>query len=76
MSATNRGEKNWHVMGDYQIQKKPTETEVPEYDVAFTAIHSDPYGHTKNPSKYHVEAKVNSEGLIVELNMSKFSAAN
>lgn len=76
MSATNRGEKNWHVMGDYQIQKKPTETEVPEYDVTFTAIHSDPYGHTKNPSKYHVEAKVNSEGLIVEMNMSKFSAAN
>ena len=62
---------NWRVMGDYKIAKKPTETDEAEYDVKFTVVQEDGSEAQKNPSKYFVETKVNSEGLIVEMNMSR-----
>lgn len=61
----------WRVMGDYKIEKKPTETDEAEYAVKFTVVQEENDEAQKNPSKYFVETKVNSEGLIVELNMSR-----
>ena len=72
MRQANASGKNWRVMGDYKIEKRPTETEQIEYDVKFTVVREDSQNPSNNnPSKYLVEAKVNSEGLIVEMNMTK-----
>lgn len=61
----------WRVMGDYKIEKKPTETDEAEYAMKFTVVQEGEAETQKNPSKYFVETKVNSEGLIVELNLSR-----
>lgn len=69
--------QNWHIMGDYQIEKKDVGSDQFEYAVQFTTIQNVDYapnGQSPTPtgqSKYRVTARLTNDGRICEFNMTK-----
>lgn len=62
---------NWHIIDDFQIEKKEVGNEEYEFAVTFpaTEIVEKQTGNTEN--KYRIKARVNPDGKICEFNMSK-----
>ena len=62
----------WQSLGNYSINKKEIGDQQYEYSVSFSATqdvqHAD---NTTTESKYRINAKVNPDGRITELNMTK-----
>jgi predicted nucleic acid-binding Zn ribbon protein len=62
---------NWHIIDNYQIEKKEVGNEEYEFAVTFSATElvEKEAGNTEN--KYRIKARVNPDGKICEFNMSK-----
>ena len=69
--------QNWHIMGDYQIEKKDVGSDQFEYAVQFTTVQNVDYapnGQSPTPtgqSKYRVTSRLTNDGQIYEFNMTK-----
>lgn len=62
----------WASLADYNISKKEIGEEKYEYSVKFNATQAvDNSDGTQEKNKYRISAKINPDGLITELNMTK-----
>ena len=62
----------WASLADYNISKKEIGEEKYEYSVKFNATQAvDNSDDTQEKNKYRISAKINPDGLITELNMTK-----
>lgn len=62
---------NWHIIDDYKIDKKQVGEGEFEYSVTFSATQQVEKVTGTTNNKYRIRAKVNSDGKISEMNMSK-----
>lgn len=64
---------NWHILDDYQIEKKQTGQGEYEFTVTFTAEQNIERTDASQPKykKYVIEAAVNTEGKISKFNMKQ-----
>lgn len=63
---------NWHILGDYKIDKKEIGDEEYEYTVNFSAIQKvDKNDGSSDENNFKIKAKVDPEGKISEFNMTK-----
>ena len=67
---------NWHILKDYNIQRKELENEKYEYDVNFSALlKTEPKDKKLKPTetKYQVTAKVDANKKISAINITKIN---
>lgn len=62
---------NWHIIDDYNIQKKEVGNGEYEFIVTFSATQDVLKSTGTIENKYRIKAKVNPNGKISEMNMSK-----
>lgn len=62
---------NWHIIDDYNIQKKEVGNGEYEFIVTFSATQDIQKATGTTENKYRIKAKVNPNGKISEMNMSK-----
>jgi RNA polymerase subunit RPABC4/transcription elongation factor Spt4/chromatin remodeling complex protein RSC6 len=64
---------NWHLNGDYKINKKEVGDERYEYSVAFSAQQKVERNSADQPQevRYQIKATVNPDGLISSMSMTK-----
>ena len=62
---------NWHIIDDYNIQKKEVGNGEYEFIVTFSATQDVQKSTGTIENKYRIKAKVNPNGKISEMNMSK-----
>jgi hypothetical protein len=62
----------WRLADDYKISKKEVGDEKYEYSVSFSALQDVKLTNdSEKRTKYRVSAKVNPDGRITEMNMTK-----
>jgi len=62
----------WRLNGDYKINKKEIGDEKYEYTVSYSARQDIEYEDgNKHTSRYRIKSRVNPDGKIVEMNMSR-----
>ena len=62
---------NWHIIDDYRIDKKEVGDGEYEFSVTFTATQEVQKATGMTTNKFRIKAKVNPDGKISEMNMSK-----
>lgn len=62
---------NWHIIDDYQINKKEVGDGEYEFSVTFSATQNVEKSSGNTTNAYKVKAKVNPDGKITEMSMSK-----
>lgn len=66
---------NWHIQGDYQIEKQLSTDQQIEYVVQFSTKQEIVFADMRTRQyAYNVKAKVNSQGFISEFNMDRPAA--
>ncbi len=63
---------NWHLLGDYDIEKDEIGTGRFEYNVKCNARQDlERVDDTKSSQRYHIMARINDDAQLIELNMNK-----